>query len=211
MTGSKSILSRFTSFSFGSRTDNSSTNASDPSHQPSGSQFESSALTVGGGGTNATLASECPSTGTDVVVDIIKRSLAANVSPLGCEFLIEWFPSVKAIKSSKSHTVQVTRSTAPQTKKPLDFQARPKFLQYKFAPKEFDLLQNVKSENPIDVEINDESVIMILEKTAPNQELNDLFALRSAQSHSLKVTFLGDWKKFGNLYRTPDIVKYTTQ
>jgi hypothetical protein len=129
------------------------------------------------------------------------------VTDLNIQFLFEWFQRVKAIKSTQPHTVKVTRSTAPQTKKPLGFRAKPKFLQFELAPKEFDLLQDVKSENPIDVEINDESVIMILEKTAPNEEINDLFALRPAQPHSLKVTFLGDWKKFGKLYRTPDIVK----
>jgi hypothetical protein len=130
---------------------------------------------------------------------------------LTIQFLIEWFPRVKATKSSQPHTVKVTRSMKAQTKKPLGFQARPKFLHFKFAPKKIDLLQDVKSENPIDVEINGDSVIMILEKTAPNQEVNNLFALRPTQAHSLKVTFLDDWKRFGKLYRTPDIVKYTTQ
>jgi hypothetical protein len=84
----------------------------------------------------------------------------------------------------------------------------PNMLLVEFAPKEFDLLQNFKSEDPIDVEINGHSVIMILEKTAPNQEVNDLFALRPTQPHSLKVEFLGDWKRFVKLYRTPGIAKY---
>jgi hypothetical protein len=82
MTGSESdMLSRLKSFSIRSRTCDSSTNASDPSLQPS-----TSAVTTRGGGTNATVASEYLSTGTDVVVKIIERSLAAvNVSPSGYE------------------------------------------------------------------------------------------------------------------------------
>jgi hypothetical protein len=129
------------------------------------------------------------------------------VTDLDIQFLIEWFPGVKAIKSSKPHTVKVTRSMKAQTNTPVNLVVGPNMRLVEFAPKEFDLLQDVESENPIDVEINGQSVIMILEKTAPTQELNSLFALRPTQAHSLKVTFLGDWKKFGKLYRTPDIVK----
>jgi hypothetical protein len=42
-------------------------------------------LTVGGGGTNATLASDYLCTWEDVIVRIIERSLAVNISPLGYE------------------------------------------------------------------------------------------------------------------------------
>jgi hypothetical protein len=127
---------------------------------------------------------------------------------LNIPFLIEWFPSVKAIKSSKPHTVKVTRSMNAQTNTPVNLVVGPRYLPVEVAPQEFDLLQHVESESPIDVEINGQSVIMILEKTAPNQELNDLFALRPTQPHSLKVEFLSDWKRFGKLYRTPDVAKY---
>ena len=83
MTGSKSsIFSRIKPWS---RTDDSSTNASDPSHRPSGSRSDFSAATICGGDTNATLASEYLCTWTDVVVEIIERSLAVKVSPLGYE------------------------------------------------------------------------------------------------------------------------------
>jgi hypothetical protein len=86
MTGSTSdMLSRLKSLSIRSRTYDSSTNASDPSHQPSNSRSDSSAVTTRAGGTNASLAGEYLSTGTDVVVEIIEGSLGVNVSPFGYE------------------------------------------------------------------------------------------------------------------------------
>ena len=86
MTGSTSdMLSRLKSLSIRSRTYDSSTNASDPSHQLANSRFDSSTVTTRGGGTNASLAGEYLSTGTDVVVEIIEGSLGVNVSPFGYE------------------------------------------------------------------------------------------------------------------------------